>query len=205
MSLDIANAITHGSVVVYPQEQDFIDTVVMGSKFPWFWKSGQDFNTDFFYNKHLPEWLRPQLAHYNSQFFSHTLLKKAEHGEQSHLDRSTNDFSVYYEFFIELFHRFMSTNNIKYSKIYRANLNLNWYNDINHTEPHLDHEWPHCNFIMYLNTCEAGETLIWPDDFSTTHSIPCVQNTAVAFKQEWHAHRYPAPKTRRIVFVVTYI
>ena len=199
------NSIINTPVTVFPQEHNFIENFVMGGKFPWFWKAGQMFNTDFFYNHHLPDWFRPHLSHYNPQFFSHSLLRIAEDMNQSHLNRGPNDFSPYYEFFIEIFHRFMTENNLKYTKIFRANLNLNWYNNINHTEPHRDHSWPHHNFIMYLNTCENGETLIWPDDFSATYFVPCNQYTAVTFKQQWHAHRFPKPGTRRVVFVVTYI
>ena len=99
----------------------------------------------------------------------------------------------------------MTENSLKYKKIFRANLNLNWYNGDEHTEPHRDHIWPHHNFIMYLNTCEQGQTIIWPDDFSTSYMIPCEQYTAVTFRERWHAHRFPKPGTRRVVFVVTYI
>jgi hypothetical protein len=94
---------------------------------------------------------------------------------------------------------------LKYKKIYRANLNLNWYNGDLHTEPHIDHDWPHYNFIMYLDTCDEGETLVWKDNFEEMHAVPCVKYTAVTFKSCWHAHKYPALGQRRIVFVVTYI
>jgi hypothetical protein len=202
---NILDSIVHKPVTVFPQEQEFIEKVVLGGKFPWFWKSGQTFDTEFFYNKHFPDWFRQHLPHYNSQFFSHALLPVAKDGDQSHLNRELGELSPFYEFFLELFHRFMSENNLKYSKIYRAALNFNYYNELTHTEPHVDHAWPHCNFIMYLNTCDDGQTLIWPDDFSSTNLVPCVEYTAVAFKQQWHAHRYPKPGQRRIVFVVTYI
>jgi hypothetical protein len=197
--------IIHNTVTVYPQEQEFIEKTVLGGKFPWYWKSGQMFNTDFFYNKHFPDWFRSYLKQYNPQFFSHALLPVATNGDQSHLTRHANELSPYYEFFIELFHRFMSENNLKYTKIYRAALNFNWYNELTHTEPHVDHAWPHCNFIMYLNTCDDGQTLIWPDDFSSTNFVPCVEYTAVTFSQQWHGHRFPKPGQRRIVLVVTYI
>jgi hypothetical protein len=197
--------IVHNPVTVYPQERDFIKKNVLGGNFPWFWKSSQMFNTEFFYNKHFPDWFRPYLEQYNPQFFSHALLPVATNSNQSHLTRQAGELSPYYEFFIELFHRFMSENNLQYTKIYRAALNFNWYNDLTHTEPHVDHAWPHCNFIMYLNTCDAGQTLIWPDDFSITNFVPCIEYTAVTFNQQWHAHRFPEPGQRRVVFVVTYI
>jgi hypothetical protein len=205
MSNNILSSIVSGPVTVYPQEKEFIEQVVLGAKFPWFWKSSQSFDSEFFHNQYIPKWFDSILPHYNSQFFSHTLLRNAENSNDGHQHRGPEDFSVYYEFFIELFHRFIVENNIKYTKIFRANLNFNWHNDITHTEPHLDHSWEHKNFIMYLNTCEDGQTLIWPEDFSATYFVPAIQYTAVTFKQQWHAHRYPAPGSRRVVFVVTYI
>jgi hypothetical protein len=197
--------IIHAPVTVYPAEREHIEKFVMGTKFPWFWQNQQTFNSEEFHNEHLPEWLRPLLAHYNGPFLSHTLLRRSEDENEGHLDRGAGDFSVHYEFFIELFHRFTVEQGIKYTKIFRANLNLNWYNGEEHTEPHYDHEWPHNNFIMYLNTCEHGQTIIWPNDFNASYMIPCEKYTAVAFKQQWHGHRYPSPGSRRIVFVVTYI
>ena len=199
------DSIVHTTVRISDQEKAFIEQVVMGVKFPWFWQAAQDFNTAFFHNQHLPEWFNKDLDHYNSAFFGHTLMRRSRDGGESHLTRSADDFSVYYEFFIELFHRWMRDNGIGYTRIFRANLNLNWHNTGRHTEPHVDHEWPHHNFIMYLNDCDAGETVLWPDDFSASYLIPPKSYTALAFKQQWHAHRYPAAEQRRIVFVVTYI
>ena len=199
------SSIYTGTVNLYPSEQEFIDRFVMGPSFPWFWQGRQTFEDPEFYNKHLPEWLRPLLVHCNGPFLSHRLLRTPDIPEQGHQDRPANDYSIHYEFFIEIFHRFMKSQGLQYSKIFRANLNLNWFNGIDHTEPHVDHSWPHSNFIMYLNTCDAGQTLIWPNDFSATYMIPCQQNTAVTFEQQWHAHRYPSPGSRRVVFVVTYI
>tara|TARA_B110000503_G_scaffold65815_3_gene103347 strand:+ start:363 stop:980 length:618 start_codon:yes stop_codon:yes gene_type:complete len=205
MSDNMVDSIIYKPVIVSPQEQQFIEETVLGGNFPWYWKTGQRFDTEFFFNKHIPDWFRPFLVQYNPQFFSHSLITVATSGLQSHTTRSQTEISPFYDFFIEIFHRFMVDNNIQYSKIYRAALNFNWYNDLAHTEPHIDHSWPHNNFIMYLNTCDNGQTLIWPEDFSTTYFIPCIKYTAAAFKQQWHAHRYPAKEQRRVVCVVTYI
>jgi hypothetical protein len=203
--MSLLDSIVYGQVVVHPTEQQFIDKTIFGPRFPWYWQNNQTFNDPNLYSKYLPVEMRSYLEHTNGPFLSHQLLCRAEDPNISHLDRSAKDFSPYYEFFIEIFHRWMSSQKIAYSRIFRANLNLTWYNGFKHTEPHVDHEWPHCNFIMYLNSCDAGQTILWPADFSTSYMSPCVQNTAVSFNQQWHAQRYPLPGTKRIVFVVTYI
>lgn len=203
--MNLLDSVTYDQVVVYPREQQFIDKFIFGQSFPWYWQNNQTFDDPTLYNKHMLDGLTSCLIHTNGPFLSHQLLNRSNDPNTSHLDRPAGDFSPHYEFFIEIFHRWMATKKISYSNIFRANLNLTWYNGINHTEPHVDHEWPHCNFIMYLNTCAAGQTILWPDDFSASYIIPCIQNTAVAFSQQWHAQRYPVPGTKRIVFVVTYI
>lgn len=194
--------IFHAPVTVYPREREFIETNILGQMFPWYYIGKQTMNKSLDY---LPEPIRPHIKQINSPFLSHTLLMRTEDETIDHQSRPLNQYSQYYEFFIEIFHRFMVENRMSYKKIFRANLNLNWYNGIEHTEPHRDHEWPHHNFIMYLNTCEQGQTIVWPDDFSASYMIPCEEYTAVTFREMWHAHRFPAVGSRRVVFVVTYV
>lgn len=197
--------IVHAPVTVYPREREFIENFVFGAYFNWFWQDRQTTSTKEQVIADLPEQLRPHVDFYNGPFLHHTLLHRTEVENVSHLERPAKEISPYFEMFLEIFHRFMTENNLKYSKIYRASLNLTWYNGDCHTAPHLDHDWPHHNFIMYLNTCENGQTIVWPEDFSTSYMFPCEQYTAVTFKQQWHAHRYPSLGYKRIAFVITYI
>lgn len=187
----------YAPVMLSQQEKDYIEQFVMGPQFPWYW---QDYQT----LDNLPD-LGEGLKSYNSAYLSHILLARAEDPSLSHLERPANHFSRSYEFFIEIFHRFMSMNQLKYSKIYRANLNLTWHNPGAHSKPHKDHVFPHNNFIMYLNTCEDAETVVWTDDFSGMIEIPCQQYMAVTFKEMYHAPKFPPPGSKRVVFVVTYI
>jgi len=189
----------HSPVTIYKSEHTFIETVVSGSRFPWFWQGQQTFN-DAKENAALPK----DMKYFNGPYLSHILLHRTEVEEISHLTRIAKDSSEHYEFFIEIFHRWMVEQGLKYTKIFRANLNLTWHNGNLHTEPHLDHAWPHNNFVMYLDTCEGAETLLWDDKFEQMFAIPCVSYTAVTFKSCWHAHRYPAIGKRRLILVITY-
>jgi len=199
---DFIDSIIHRPVRLHPREQEYIERTVMSANFPWFYVANQTFDNTA---PDLPADIASFVEYKNAPYLSHQLLTRAEHESISNSDRPPNHFSTYYEFFIEIFHRFMVDNGLQYSKIYRANLNLNWFNGYNHTEPHFDHTWPHNNFIMYLNTCKDGQTIIWPEDFSASYIIPCEQYHAVNFKMNWHAHRFPPVGERRVVFVVTYI
>jgi hypothetical protein len=183
------------------REQEFIETYILGPYFPWFWQDQQTFGDE----EAIPKYIKPHVKSYNGQFLSHTLLLRTESESVKHTERPGNEISSHFEFFLELFNRFMVKHDLKYTNIFRANLNLTWHNSNLHTAPHLDHHWPHKNFIMYLTSCDQGQTIIWPDDFSTSYMIPCVQYTAVTFKQHWHAQRYPSPGSKRAVLVITYI
>ncbi len=192
----------YNTVALTPQQKNIIETEVLGSYFPWYYVEHQtiDICSD------SPQYsIRPAVETTNAPHLSHQLLTRASNLNQSHYDRAANDYSSWFDFFYDIFHNYCVANNISYSKIYRANLNLNWYNGPYHTKPHLDHDWYHHNFIMYLTTCPQAETLIWPDDFTVTHLFPCIAYNAVSFKQQYHAHRFPTLGSRRVVFVVTYI
>lgn len=201
----VESIVTHAPVTVYPREKEFIEQYILGVHFPWFWQNRQTTDDENVIRNTFPAELRDHVSFYNGAFLSHTLLHRTEDESISHQTRAPKDISTHFEFFLEIFNRFMTENNLKYTKIFRANLNLTWYNSDLHTAPHLDHSWPHNNFIMYLTDCEDGQTIVWPNDFSSSFAFPCAQYTAVTFKQHWHAHRYPALGTKRLVFVVTYI
>lgn len=191
----------HTPVQIMSRENEFIEQYVLGPHFPWFWQDHQTFNND----SNLPAEVKGKMQFYNGPFLSHTLLHRVEDESVKHTERDSKQVSTHFEFFLEIFHRFMSNNGLKYSNIFRANLNLTWHSSNLHSAPHLDHTWPHNNFIMYLTTCENGHTIIWSDDFSTNYMIPCEKYTAVTFRQQWHAQQYPAQGSKRVVLVVTYI
>lgn len=203
--LIVNSTVTQSPVTVNPREKEFIENFIKGPSFPWFWMGYQTINDEDSVKAGIPEKLRQHINFYNGPFLSHTLLQRNEDENVTHLNCRPEAISPYFEFFVEIFNRFMTENKLKYRKIFRANLNLTWYNGELHTTPHLDHSWEHCNFIMYLDTCDSGQTIIWPNDFSTSYMVPCVAYTAVTFKAHWHAHRYPKLGSKRLAFVVTYI
>jgi len=192
--------IVHKDVLLSNYQTNFIESHVFGPFFPWFYIGQQTLNKN---RDFIPTHV--QKNYINTPFMSHTLLLRTEEENMHHAARPLSHFSQYYEFFIEIFHNFMVENKIFYTKIFRANLNLNMHNTELHTEPHLDHSWPHNNFIMYLNTCRRGDTIIWTDNFEKSFRFPCIKFKAITFKGLYHGHYFPLEGERRIVFVVTYI
>jgi len=205
MTFLVNSNVIHAPAYVHDIEDTVINDLIFGPKFPWYWQDCQIPRDDETLKNEVPIEIRDNIKFYNGPYLSNILLKRAELETEKHTERPNDHYSIYWRMFLEIFHRFTIENNIKYTNIFRANLNLTWHSSNLHTAPHLDHEWPHNNFIMYLNDCVDGETIIWPDNFLTSYIIPCVKHTAVTFKQNWHAQRYPAPGTKRISFVLTYI
>jgi len=195
------NVVTQAPVVLTDQQRSFVEDHVMSADFPWFWQATQTHDRrPYFWEEHIPEELRPNYEVCNAPFFSYTLMARSFDPEQS-----GTVVSDYYAVFAEMFDTWMKNNGLSYTRVYRMNLNLTTYHGSAHTVPHLDHEYDHCNFIMYLDTCPDSQTLVFDDNFHTTNMFNCEQYTAIAFHRQFHAHRYPPPGLRRTVLVVTYI
>jgi hypothetical protein len=191
---------TYVPVHLTDTQRTFIETNVMGADFPWFWQATQTHDRrPYFWEEHIPEELRPNYEVCNAPFFSHTLMARSFDREQS-----GTIVSPYYEVFAEIFHKFLRDNGLTCRRVYRMNLNLTTHHSSAHTVPHLDHEYPHNNFIMYLDSCPNAQTLVFDDDFATTNMYEAEQYWAVAFAAQFHAHRYPPPELRRTVLVVTW-
>jgi len=195
----------HKPVNITQTEDKVISELLSGPYFPWYWQEKQTLNNDETVKLALPAELRETIQFYNGPLMAHSLIYRAENENIKYTERPDKDISPYCGLFMEIFHRFTVENNIKYTNIFRAALNLTWHTGNLHTAPHVDHTWSHKNFIMYLTDCEDSETIIWSSNFLESYYIPCIKYTAAAFDQQWHAHRYPPLKTRRMVLVVTYI
>lgn len=191
--------IKRSPVSLLSQEQNYIDNFVLSNEFPWYWQDSQTTGIIFENDKNETD------LFYNGPYLSHILLTRASAADQSHVDRLPDNYSFPYKIFYDIFHRFMYDNNITYTKIYRMNLNLTWYNSDLLTQPHIDHNFEHRNFIMYLTNCDKGNTVIWSNDQTEEYRSPCEKNMSIQFDGLWHAHEYPVPGQKRVIFVVTYI
>ena len=186
-------------VVADAEQQRFID-LALSSDFPWFWQQSQTHDSrPYFWEQHLAPEQRPDYDICNAPFFSHTLMTRSRDPAHSGVIASE-----YYQVFAALFHDWMTAVGLQYTHVYRMNLNLTMHHSSPHTVPHLDHEFEHYNFIMYLDTPPNSPTLIYDQGFRVITEIPAVAGTAVSFPAQFHSHRYPPPEARRTVLVVTY-
>lgn len=159
---------------------DQINNVVLTNTMPWY------FSKDSVYNDNL-------------NYFSHVLIHRKEDNKNHEKNSPLTDF------FIEIFKKAVSDSNINLNEILRASLNATFFNDKKFGTVHVDHEFEHSNFIMYLDTIENAGTAIFEKDRSTVKYISdCVKFNYVFFPGDYHAQMFPPPGVRRVVFVVTF-
>lgn len=95
-------------------------------------------------------------------------------------------------------------NKIDVSCIFRINFNCMYYTSNKRTIPHLDHNFPHKNLLVYLNSFDNGETVIFGEDEKEYLHKP-KEDDIIAFGGNIHCCQHPSPGQRRIVLVTTYI
>jgi len=169
------------------EQEQFIEWVVNGSEFPLF-SNFSDVNEKDQKN------INP--------VFAHTL--RARGGSM------TDDVwgipnSDYTERFEGIFEDFCCKNNVKWDRILRSAVNFSTH------QPkdgqyfiHRDHEFPHKNFLMYLNEWTGGETEFFDDDLKLIKTIHPEKYKAIISDSELHTQGYCDPHQRRIVLVVTF-
>lgn len=185
------NIVYQAPVNMETKDHAHVDQHVLGGPMPWFFNATQTplIETDY---------LVPQAA--ATFFWSHTMCLFDEK------DNATKMVSDEFHFFHRKFKEWHEENNIKYTEIFRACINLNVHFPVDYSVPHVDHFFPHQNWLWYLETVEDAQTLLFDDDLNISLEVDCVKDTAVSFDGSIrHAHRYPPiGRTRRIV-VFTYI
>lgn len=177
-------------VEVTALERDHIENHVKSAWFPWYRAPEQTQSP-----------IDPRVADRvaNAPFFCHILMRRSEEEGKPGEIASTN-----YEFFETIFRRWCRTNNINVNVIYRACLNLVTYAPADFSVPHVDHNWPHNNWIMYLNDLDCVSTILFDDDMNPVEAVDPKAYTCLAFSQQQHAHQYPRGMDHRFVLVFTW-
>ena len=172
------------------KELSFIDSEILSHVVPWH------------YSKHSTSEKFP--------FFEHIIIprpeaKVMEGGEEDESDRLTI-FSPLHDFFTDIQKRFCEVCDIKMNRIYRQCVNLTFpCDETEYGDPHVDHEFPHSNFILYLNDgYEMGETLFFNQNGEIIKEIVPKKGKVVCFDGTiLHSLRW-IPRGRRIIFVSTF-
>ena len=181
----------YNKVNITPDEDKFISDFVLSDSFKWY---KQGFQTDFT----PPPEIADRVA--NTFFFSHALSLR----KNLDIDKSGKINSEYYDFFYEIFLRWLKENNYTTPKtVFRSSINLTGYHNKEFSVPHYDHEWPHWNWIMYLNEVEAS-TLLFDEKYNIIHEFKANKYHACAFENTLHAHQFCKINETRCVVVFTF-
>lgn len=157
-----------------------IDNIILGNDIPWF------FSNDSVYGDGL-------------SYFSHVLIHRKEQNQNFESNSPLTDF------FLEIFNQQIIKHDIEVNEILRASLNSTFYEEQDYGSIHLDHDFDHNNFIMYLDTIDNAGTGIFDNVESTPIYISeCIKFNYIIFPGLPHAQQFPPPGKRRVVFVVTF-
>jgi hypothetical protein len=150
---------------------------------------------------------------------AHILVDRIENVDK-YKDQQERIRSPYWEsHFGEVFYEFTKQNKIVVTRVTRAAVNLTFHQvgDQPYGGIHIDHYFPHYNFIYCINSFDGGETYIFDRDAEDgdPNKLPSPQpiketvkhskDGAVCFDgNTYHAGGFPAVNHWRCMFVVTF-
>jgi len=132
-------------MIKHSTTKDF-EKIVLDNNFPWFY---QQVSTSDQY-----------------PFLSHTLIPRYNLSDNIVVN------SEFWYDISEVFYDTIEQYNIKLDKICRASLNLtNHSSKFVHNDPHIDHDFPHKNFLFYINNFDNGYTYIFDKKYDGVNMI----------------------------------
>lgn len=158
----------------------FIDNIILGSGFPYYL---YDNSVDNDKNK----------------FLCHIILIRPEEKNGSEPFYNSN----FYEPVLDIFKSFVLKNNIEVKEVLRCAINLTFNTMEEKCSTHDDHDYPHKQFLMYLNDCfdKNAKTVILKNN--EKFEIVPEKFKAICFDSSPHYMIYPK-KDIRVVLVVTF-
>jgi len=189
------NSTIVSQVSLTTSEIDFIKTKILGYALPWHRNPAQTYTEP-------DEKFKGRAG--NTFWFSHPLMDRAE---KPYWDPDQSGKIVdpsLYSFFHVIFSRHLREQNIEYKTILRSSLNLVVHSNYEFTVPHVDHFFPHWNWVMYLNTVENAPTVLFDENMEIIESVQAEEFKSVIFPGVTHAHKFPPINQDRCVCVFTF-
>lgn len=135
----------------------------------------------------------------NLSFFSHAIINRPL------LESPVPKLSSYdADKFITCVNEILQYNNFHANCMYRLNVNMTFYSSQStYTLPHVDHDFPHNNLLIYFNEFSGGEIKVYKD--KEWHIYKPEEDDVVLFSG-LHCHRPPQqPGEFRKILVTTFI
>lgn len=163
------------------QEQENFVEFIKSNSFPWFYQRATD----------------------NYKFFGHAFMKR--NYDPSYIGQGDIN-SDYYNLAKSIFDKFCTDNNVLYKTILRSSANCALPFAEEYSDIHVDHEFDHKVFLLYLNDVANGETCLFDNDKNLIKTIKPEKYKGVIFDGKInHAIRSCAINQIRLVLVFTFI
>ena len=166
------------------EQEDFIEWVINEVDFPLY----------SFFSTHSHGNINP--------VFGHILRTRIDDENSDEWGASNSDFTHKFD---NIFMNFCKEYDIKCNRILRSAVNFTTHQPSDSEYfIHRDHNFPHKNFLMYLNEWTGGGTQFFDDEQRLIKTIYPQKYKAVVSDSELHSAGHPGPHERRICFVVTF-
>jgi hypothetical protein len=141
-------------------------------------------------------------------FWQHVLVRR----DAEHIEFETNPAggivnSQYCGHYIKIFEKFCKDNSVDCSVVYRAAINHTIYYEGTQITSgiHIDHQFPHKVFIMYLTEFDDGETVLYNNNDSEIAVSKPKKFSAIIFDGlTKHSQKFCKKGQRRVIFLVTF-
>lgn len=142
-------------------------------------------------------------GNHKKDYFIHVVLKRPEY-DPEYESYPQLVVSNYLNLVHKILYQIFKHNNLEVNFILRIGINLN----INYggglaCDPHVDHNFPHKNLLIYLNQ-SSGPTVVINSGNKTEEYFHPQEDVIIAFEGE-HYHYQPNVGEKRVVLVATYI
>jgi hypothetical protein len=160
-----------------------LKNIILGREFPWFFNSNSTESVPY-----------DEKIHSNFSFYSHGILIKPGFNEIYYPKVNSGYIDLCNQIFLDI----TSKNNINPMVIYRINVNaVHPSETLKYSVPHVDHDFPHKNMLIYLTNPNGGEIICEGE------SILPNEDDVVILEGE---HYIKSPSHgRRIVLVYTFL
>ena len=162
--------------ILIPEEKDYIKNVILGENIPFYW-------------------MKESVAgEFGEPCFTHTLIH-----------RDTQEIhSEHADFFKKITKRFANRHKIPCNVFLRGCINLT-YPQSGRSMPHVDHSFPHYQFLLHLNKSNGGSTFILDSKKKVIKTIRPKQFKGFGFKGGmFHCMTFPE-SGRRVLAVLTFL
>jgi hypothetical protein len=180
----VQNKIIQDNNFLNSEQKKFINEVILGENFPFFWnENAVDYDS-------MP-------------FLCHTVVKRKE--ERLKEEPFFNTLPDFGNMFLSILNSFCEKNKIKYKEIFRIAVNLTINIGMKKSKIHIDHEFEHNQLIVYLDDFKDTPTVILNSQGKKIlKKINPKKFNAVYFNNNPHYMFLPKNK-RRTVIVYTFI